>query len=76
MHFSSSKDKNLVMASMLLWFNWRHLGDYTSFRVFVFICKWVECNCGVGTDDLGFTLVDLEKFNYIEESFIMAFQAK
>ena len=50
--------------------------DYTSFRVPVFKCKWIECNYGVSTDDLGFCLVDLEKFNYTKESFIMASQVK
>ena len=78
MHFSSSKDQYSVMASMCyfgviedIW-----MIDYTIFRVFVFKCKWVDSNSGVKTDDLGFTLVDLEKVGYIEEPFIMASQAK
>ncbi|XP_068472457.1 uncharacterized protein [Phaseolus vulgaris] len=78
MHFSSSKDQYSVMASMCyfgviedIW-----MIDYTIFRVPVFKCKWVDSNSGVKTDDLGFTLVDLEKVGYIEEPFIMASQAK
>ncbi|XP_047150143.1 uncharacterized protein LOC124822207 [Vigna umbellata] len=78
MHFSSSKDKNPVMASMCyfgviedIW-----VINYTSFKVPVFKCKWVDGNTGMRTDDLGFTLVDLEKEGYIEEPFIMASQAK
>ncbi|XP_027915074.1 uncharacterized protein LOC114174430 [Vigna unguiculata] len=38
--------------------------------------KWVDGNTGVKTDDLGFTLVDLEKEGYTKEPFIMASQAK
>jgi len=78
MHFSSSKDKYPIMASMCyfgviedIW-----VIDYTSFRVPIFKCKWVDGNTGVKTDDLGFTLVDLEKEGYNEEPFIMASQAK
>jgi len=76
-HFSSSKDKYLVMALMSyfviedIW-----VIDCTSFRVFVFKCKWVDSNSGLKNDDLCFTLVDLENVGYIEESFIMAYQAK
>jgi len=78
MHFSSSKDKYLIMASMCyfgviedIW-----VIDYTSFRVPIFKCKWVDGNTGVKIDDLGFTLVDLEKEGYTKEPFIMASQAK
>ncbi|XP_052728168.1 uncharacterized protein LOC128195186 [Vigna angularis] len=78
MHFSSSKDKHPIMASMCyfgviedIW-----MIDYTSFRVPVFKCKWVDSNNGVKTDDLGFTLVDLHKAKYTDEPFIMASQAK
>jgi len=78
MHFSSSKDKYLIMASMCyfgviedIW-----IIDYTSFRVPIFKCKWVDSNIGVKIDDLGFTLVDLEKEGYTKEPFIMASQAK
>jgi len=44
--------------------------DYVTFRVPVFKCKWVYSNLSVGTDDLGFTLVD------VNEPFIMASQAR
>ncbi|XP_014522516.1 uncharacterized protein LOC106779013 [Vigna radiata var. radiata] len=78
MHFSSSKDKHPIMALMFyfgviedIW-----MIDYTSFRVPVFKCKWVDSNNGVKTDDLGFTLVDLHKAKYTDEPFIMASQAK
>jgi len=42
----------------------------------VFKCKWVDGNTGVGSDDLGFTLVDLNKIGYKDEPFIMAYQAR
>ena len=50
--------------------------DYSEFRVVVFNCKWVNGNTGVRQDEFGFTLVDLNKVAYMEESFIMAHQAR
>jgi len=50
--------------------------DYVTFRVLVFKCKWVDNNSGVGTDDLSFTLMDLNKMSYMDEPFIMASQAR
>ena len=78
MHFSSSKDKNPIMASVpyfgIIGEIWEV--DYTKFTVPVLKCKWVDGNTGVQTDELGFTLVDLDKIASKEEPFIMAFQAK
>jgi len=42
----------------------------------VFNYKWVDSNIGVRTDDLRFTLVDLNKLAYQNEPFIMAEQDK
>ncbi|RDY01726.1 hypothetical protein CR513_14919, partial [Mucuna pruriens] len=72
MHFSTSKDKNLIMTFIC------YFGevDYTKFRVFVFKCKWVDSNTGVQTDELGFTFIDLDKVGYKGEPFIMASHAK
>ena len=39
--------------------------------VCVFKYKWVDRNIGVQTDDFGFTLVDLKKLAYQNESLIM-----
>ena len=50
--------------------------DYSEFRVHVFKCKWVNVNNGVRQDELGFTLVDLNKVAYMDEPFIMAEQAR
>ena len=78
MHFSSSKDKNPIMASKSYFGVIDEIWevDYTKFRVLVFKCKWVDSNSVVQTDELGFTLVDLDKVAYKEESCIMAFQEK
>ena len=40
--------------------------DYNEFRVLVFKCKWVNANTSVHQDQLGFTLVDLNKVAYME----------
>ncbi|PNY02971.1 hypothetical protein L195_g026293 [Trifolium pratense] len=78
MHFSSSKDKNPVIASIpyfgIIEEIWEV--DFMKFKVPVFKCKWIEINSGVTTDEFGFTLVDLEKAAYTDEPFIMASQAK
>ena len=77
-HFSSSKDKNPITASMSYFDIIQEIWEvgYVTFRVPVFKCKWVDSNSGVGTDDLGFTLVDLKKMSYTDEPFIMASQAR
>ncbi|XP_006601584.1 uncharacterized protein [Glycine max] len=77
-HFSRASDNNPIEASM------PYLGvieeiwelDYNQFRVSVFKCKWVNGNTGVHRDEMGFTLVDLNKVGYKEEPFIMAEQAR
>ncbi|RDX65206.1 hypothetical protein CR513_56155, partial [Mucuna pruriens] len=50
--------------------------DYTKFRVSVFKYKWVDNNVGVQPNELGFTLIDLDKVGYKGESFILASYAK
>ena len=42
----------------------------------IFKCKWVNGNIGVHQDQLGFTLVDLQKVAYKNKPFIMAEQAR
>jgi hypothetical protein len=78
MHFSSSKDKNPVMASIpyfgIIEEIWEV--DFMKFKVPVFKCKWIDINSGVRIDEFGFTLVNLEKAAYTDEPFIMASQAK
>ena len=50
--------------------------DYSEFKVPVFMCRWVNENTSVHEDQLGFTLVDLNKVAYMDEPFIMAEQAR
>jgi len=78
MHFASSKDNNLVMATISYFGVIKEVWevDYVKFRVLVFKCKWVDCNTRVHHDDLGFTLIDLTKIGSKEDPFIMAYQAK
>jgi len=77
-HFASSKDNNLVMATISYYGVIEEISevDYVKFRVLVFKCKWVDSNTGVYVDDLGFTLVDFAKIGYKEDPFIMAYQEK
>ncbi|GAU41485.1 hypothetical protein TSUD_239610 [Trifolium subterraneum] len=78
MHFSSSKDKNPVIASTpyfgVIEEIWKV--DYVLFKVPIFKCKWVDINSGVRIDELGFTLINLCKVSYTDEPFIMASHAK
>ena len=78
MHFSSSRDKNPILASITYFGVIEEIWelDYLKFKVPVFKCKWVNTNSGVQTDEMGFTLVDLDKVGYTDEPFIMAEQAK
>ncbi|RDX83082.1 hypothetical protein CR513_36047, partial [Mucuna pruriens] len=73
MHLSTSKDKNPVMTSICYFRLIEETQEinYTKYRVFVFKCKWVDSNAGVQIDELGFTLVNLDKVGYKGESFIM-----
>ena len=50
--------------------------DYNQFIVAVFKCQWVNGNTSVHRDQMGFTLVDLNKVAYMDEPFIMAEQAR
>ena len=77
-HFSSAADNNLIQASMPYFGVIKQIWevDYSEFRVPVFKCKWVNGNTGVRQDELGFTLVDLNKVAYMDEPFIMVEQAR
>jgi len=78
MHFASSKDNNIVMATISYFGAIEEIleVDYVKFRVLVFKCKWVDSNKGVHVDNLGFTLVNLAKIGSKKDPFIMAYQAK
>ncbi|XP_031111755.1 uncharacterized protein LOC116015719 [Ipomoea triloba] len=78
MHFSSSKDKNPVIAELSYYGVIEEIWevDYVQFRVPMFRCKWVDSKHGVKADELGFTLVDLNREGHKNEQFILASQAK
>jgi len=77
-HFCSASDNNPIRASMPYFGVIQQIWelDYSEFRVLVFKCKWVNHNTGVCHDELGFTLVDLNKVPYMDEPFIMAQQVR
>ena len=77
-HFCSTSDNNPIQASMPYFGVIEEIWelDYSQFKVVVFKCKWVNENTGVHQDQLGFTLVDLNKVAYMDEPFIMAEQAR
>lgn len=78
MHFSSSKDKNPLIASTPYFGVIEEIWevDYRAFSVPLFKCKWIDINTGVRIDESGYTLVDLCKEAYKDKPFIMASQAK
>ncbi|KAL3617164.1 hypothetical protein CASFOL_038911 [Castilleja foliolosa] len=77
MHFSSSKDKNPLLATSsyfgIIDEIWEI--DYIKFKIPVFKCTWVG-NSGVKVDELGVRLVDFSKVGSKNDQFIMACQAK
>ena len=77
-HFASVHDDNPRVASIpyfgLIEKIWEL--NYVKFSVCVFKYKWVDNNTDVRTNDVGFTLVDLKKLPYQNDSFIMAEQDK
>ncbi|KAH1262206.1 hypothetical protein GmHk_02G004882 [Glycine max] len=77
-HFASVHDDNTCVASIPYFGFIEEIWElsYMKFIVCVFKCKWVDSNIGVQTNDVGFTLVDLKKLAYQNDSFIMAQQAK
>ncbi|KAL5540395.1 hypothetical protein UlMin_042418 [Ulmus minor] len=77
MLISSAKDKNPIIVDM--WYYgvieeiW--LLDYNALKIPVFKCDWVKNDGGVKVDDLGFTLVDLQRKGHKNDPFIFASQA-
>ncbi|KAK1351626.1 hypothetical protein POM88_054085 [Heracleum sosnowskyi] len=46
--------------------------DYSNFRIPLFRCKWVDMNKGIKVDDLGYTLVNLNRLGYLNDPFVLA----
>ena len=78
MHVSSAKDKNPIYARMHYYGVIKEIWDldYTSFKIPVLECDWVDNNNGVQVDSFGFTLVDLSRVGHKDDPFILASQAK
>ncbi|XP_078161127.1 uncharacterized protein LOC144556620 [Carex rostrata] len=49
--------------------------DYRTFKIPLFLCKWIDNRKGVKVDNDGFTLVDFNKLGYKDDPFILARQA-
>jgi len=73
-HFATVHDDNPRVASIPYFGFIEEIWElnYVKFIVCVFKCKWVDSNTNVRVDDVGFTLVDLKKFAYQNDPFIMA----
>ncbi|KAA0062166.1 putative serine/threonine-protein kinase nek2 [Cucumis melo var. makuwa] len=78
MQVSSSKDKNPVIGDMSFYGVIQEIWklNYNTFNVPVFKCDWVQNSGGVRIDELGYTLVDLNRVGHKSDSFILASQAK
>ena len=78
MHFSSSKDKNPICASMTYYGVIEEIWEmtYNKFKVGLFKCKWVSNAAVVIDPQFGFVSVDLRRVGYRDEPFILASQAK
>ncbi|KAK3193869.1 hypothetical protein Dsin_025179 [Dipteronia sinensis] len=63
MQIASAKDKNSVFGEMSFYGVIKEIWelDYHMFKIPVFKCDWVESNGGIKVDDLGYTLVDLNR---------------
>ena len=73
-HFSSASNNNPIQTSMPYFGVSKEIceHDYNQLKVPVFQCQWVNGNTGVHRDQMGFTLVDLNKVAYKEEPLIIA----
>ena len=50
--------------------------DYNNFRVPIFRCNWVDTNKGFKVDDLGYTLVNLNKLAFVNDPFVLGKHVK
>ncbi|XP_062008662.1 uncharacterized protein LOC133725417 [Rosa rugosa] len=70
---ASAKDKNVVIEDMSFYGVIAEIWelDYDHFRVPIFKCDWVENEKGVRVDDLGFTLVNLNRKGHVKDTFVL-----
>ena len=78
LHFASAKDKHPVYCKMQYYGVIEEICElhYHDFSDPLFGCKWVDNNTGVSIDDLGFTVVNLNKIGHKEDPFIFSSQDK
>ncbi|XP_073131634.1 uncharacterized protein [Henckelia pumila] len=78
MQVASAKDKNPIVSDMTFYGVIQEIWelDYHNFQVPMFKCNWVENNNGIKVDELGFTLVNLNRIGFKSGSFILGRQAK
>ena len=71
MQVASARDKKPVDVDMSFYGVINEIWelDYTQFRLPLFKCDWVESSKGVKVDDLGFTLVNLNRRGHLNDIF-------
>ena len=71
---SSAKNKNPIVANMIFYSVVREIWllDYNIVKVPVFKCDWIKNDTNVKLDDLGFTIVDLQRLRHEDDPFILA----
>ena len=72
MWVSSAKDKNQIVVDKIFYSVIREIWllDYNIVKVPVFKCDWVKNDTGVKVDDLGFTIVDVQRLGCKDDPFI------
>jgi hypothetical protein len=76
---ASSRDKNPINDAIIFYGVIKNIWelDYHSLRVPVFNCDWVENDRkGIRVDDLGYTLVDLNRKGHFNDPFVLATDVK
>lgn len=78
MQVSSAKDKNLVVSNMVFYGVIDDILelDYYQFRIPLFKGSWADNKTSIKVDNLGFTLVNLNKIGFRDDAFILASQPR
>ncbi|KAL6227696.1 hypothetical protein ACLB2K_001653 [Fragaria x ananassa] len=78
MQVASAKDKRPTIVDMDFYGRIQQIWevDYYKFRVPVFLCDWVESSRGAKVDELGFTLVKLDRIGHLNDPFVLATHVK
>ena len=78
MQVASAKDKRPTTVDMDFYGRIQQIWevDYYKFRVPILLCDWVESSRGVKVDELGFTLVKLDRIGHLNDPFVLATHVK